>query len=422
MEKKDLTQKQMRRLCVMCCLLYSVSYLTRLSYTVCLVEIRRDLQIGESLAGLPVTAFFFTYGAGQILCGWLGGRYSPRKMAAIGLAGSALCNLAVGFLSGIQFIIPVWCANGFFQSMLWPPLVRIMAETLNDFWYRKGCVWVSLSSSGATAALYLLTPSLLAAKGFRAVLCLAAVTGIITSLIWYAGTGPVSAIKPVSSGKTPAARTGAGIFSGIPIGAILAAIAVHGALKDGIAAWMPVYMTEIFGMSSSGSILSTAVLPLCSVCGTMISAALFDRLKNELLTAALLFAAGTIAGLAMLPVCDSRPAVCMAMMTLITGCMYGINLMLISRIPRYFAGRGNISVVSGILNAATYAGSSLGTWGSGAIAENTGWVSVVSVWSGTALAGALFLMSGVRRWSAAQNSGKEARYSTASSGTNTLSR
>ena len=110
------------------------------------------------------------------------------------------------------------------------------------------------------------------------------------------------------------------------------------------------------------------------------------------------------------------------MMTLITGCMYGINLMLISRIPRYFAERGNISVVSGILNAATYAGSSLGTWGSGAIAENTGWVSVVSVWSGTALAGALFLMSGVRRWSAAQNSGKEARYSTASSGTNTLSR
>lgn len=87
-------------------------------------------------------------------------------------------------------------------------------------------------------------------------------------------------------------------------------------------------------------------------------------------TASLLFAAGAAAALFMLTVYDSHPAVCVLMMMLITGCMFGVNLMLISRVPGHFAGRGNVSTVSGILNAATYVGSALSTYVFGAVAES----------------------------------------------------
>ena len=198
--------------------------------------------------------------------------------------------------------------------------------------------------------------------------------------------------------ESPKEKAGIGLFRGVPIVSILIAIVLHGMLKDGITTWMPVYMAEMFGMSSSQSILSTAVLPICSVFSTLFSSVLLYRLKNEVLIAALLFGTGTIAGISMLPTYDSYPAICVVMMMLITGCMYGINLMLISRVPGHFAGRGNVSTVSGILNAATYMGSAFSIYVFGAVAENMGWIEVVAIWGAAAMTGTLLLTLGIRKW------------------------
>lgn len=78
--------------------------------------------------------------------------------------------------------------------------------------------------------------------------------------------------------------------------------------------------------------------------------------------------------------------------------MYGVNLMLISRVPGHFARLGNVAAVSGILNAATYVGSSFSASSFGAVAENTGWLQVVLAWVACAVLGTLLLLSGIRRW------------------------
>lgn len=434
MGKAKMSEKRMEALCRLCCLVYFVSYLTRLDYAVCMVEIQTALQVDKNIAGLPVTASFLSYGVGQIICGFLGDRYEPRKMIFAGLTGAALCNLLAVLLPRMEVMIPAWLVNGFFQSMLWPPLVRIMADSLDEDWYRKSCVWVSLSSSCATVVLYLITPLFIRISGWKTVFYLAVAAGIMAAFVWLRNTGSIFGdCAPAESdgGKNNAEDgvTGAeggvadvqertlyakakavdvetrfkstkagALFAGVPIMAVLMSIVLHGALKDGITTWMPVYMTEMFGMSSSRSILSTAVLPICSVFSTLLSSALLRRLKNEVLAASLLFGISTFAGIFMLVVYDSRPMACVVMMMLITGSMFGVNLMLISRIPGHFAGRGNVSTVSGILNAATYAGSALSTYIFGAVAESTGWMTVVALWAASALGGTLLLLSGMRKW------------------------
>ena len=431
MGRAKISRKQMGSLCLLCCLVYFVSYLTRLNYAVCMVEIQAALGIGKNIAGLPLTASFLSYGLGQVICGFLGDRHEPRKLIFTGLAGSSLCNLLAVSLPRMEVLVPAWFVNGFFQSMLWPPLVRIMAESLDEDWYRKGCVWVSLSSSGATVVLYLLTPLLIRISGWKIVFYLAVAAGIAAAFVWLrktgrmlgdrtyeesgqsaqdAGMGNKSADAEVKAAdtETKAAdaeakaadteRKATPLFAGVPIMAVLLSIVLHGVLKDGITTWMPVYMTEMFGMSSSRSILPTAVLPLCSVFSTLLSSALLYRLKNELLTASLLFGTGALAGISMLAFYDSNPAACMVMMMLITGCMFGVNLMLISRVPGHFAGRGSISTISGILNAATYGGSALSTYAFGAVAESAGWRTVVVLWGTASLGGALLLLSGIRKW------------------------
>lgn len=71
------SRRDIRFLSFLCCLVYFVSYLTRLNYAACLAEVQRSLNISKSLAGLPVTGCFITYGIGQLLCGFMGDRFHP---------------------------------------------------------------------------------------------------------------------------------------------------------------------------------------------------------------------------------------------------------------------------------------------------------------------------------------------------------
>ena len=188
------------------------------------------------------------------------------------------------------------------------------------------------------------------------------------------------------------------LFAEAPLVLILLAIILQGTLRDGMTTWMPVYMNEVFGMSSAKSILSAAALPVFGVFSTLLASMLLSRLKSEVFTAALLFGAGMAASVAMLPFYDGFPAVCILMMTLITGCMHGVNLMLISRVPGHFTGFGKVSTVSGILNAATYIGSSLSTYGFGAVADGAGWRTVILLWVGIAFLGAVLMFLARRKW------------------------
>lgn len=401
------TEKQMKFLCLLCCLAYFMSYLTRLNYAACMVELQDVLQITKSVAGLPVTACFLSYGFGQIICGVLGDRFRPQMMIFAGLAGAGCCNLLVACLPRMGIIIPVWCANGFFQAMLWPPMVRIMAECMNDKWYKNSCVLVSMASSGATIAIYLVTPVCIQVSGWRAAFFLPAALGILAALFWYWNTRKLEVGEAVpeteSAGSQGASADGKHslfiqLIVDAPLILILLAIILQGMLRDGITTWMPVYMSETFGMSNAKSILSAAALPLFSVFSVLLASLLLDWLKSEVFTGACLFGLGALSGIAMLAAFDSLPVLCILMMTLITGCAHGINLMLISRVPRHFTRYGKVSSVSGILNSATYIGSSLSTYGFGAVAEQAGWMQVVVIWIAVCAAGMCIMLLARKKW------------------------
>ena len=312
----------------------------------------------------------------------------------------------------MEFIVPVWCANGFFQAMLWPPMVRIMAECMNDKWYKNSCVLVSMASSGATIAIYLVTPVCIQVSGWRAAFFLPAALGILAALFWYGNTRKLEVgnrtVPEAEGAGNPGAAEGekcdgkhslfVQLIVDAPLLLILLAIILQGMLRDGITTWMPVYMSETFGMSNAKSILSAAALPLFSVFSVLLASLLLDRLKSEVFTAACLFGLGALSGIAMLAAFDSLPVLCILMMTLITGCAHGINLMLISRVPRHFTRYGKVSSVSGILNSATYVGSSLSTYGFGAVAEQAGWMQVVVIWIAVCAAGMCVMLLARKKW------------------------
>ena len=85
------------------------------------------------------------------------------------------------------------------------------------------------------------------------------------------------------------------------------------------------------------------------------------------------------------------------MMAVMTACMHGINLMLISNLPARFIKYGKVSFFSGALNACTYIGSAIATYGIAVLCKNYGWFITILIWAVIALAGIILSIVSIKK-------------------------
>lgn len=121
---------------------YFVSYLTRINYAAVISAIIADEKISASYAAVAVTGAFVTYGAGQLVSGWLSDRVQPSRLVAAALIVTSVVNLSVPFCSA-WVRNAVWCINGAAQAFIWPPLVRMVPELLDEEYQLKAGVRIS---------------------------------------------------------------------------------------------------------------------------------------------------------------------------------------------------------------------------------------------------------------------------------------
>ena len=374
-----------------CTLVYFASYLMRINFAVMMVKICSDLQVEKTDLAIIVTALTITYGAGQIISGMMGDKIKPQLLLTLGLALAATCNISMFFCPNIPSMVIVWAVNGFAHSMLWPPIVRLMSIYLTDNEYGYSAVRVSWGSSFATIFLYLVCPLLLYVLHWRVIMLLCAAMGLAIMAFWILVhprlfTEPVinSRNSASKSGDAPVARKPLPSFVYLPIVLIMLGIVLQGILRDGVTNWMPSYMLETFHLPEEMAIISTVILAVFSV----ISFATFDFIhrklfQNEVFCAAMIFVLAVVcAGVLYLvnTALSASVAVSMLLMATIVACMHGINLMLITVVPKRFVKSGKVSTYSGLLNACTYVGAALSTYGFAALADSFGWDFTILSW------------------------------------------
>ncbi len=388
-------------LILLCCAVYFMSYITRHNYAAALAEIVADMGISKQQGSYAVTGMFITYGVGQLLSGWLGDKLPPRWVIFGGLAATGLCNLGMSLLPNITSMTVLWCLNGVAQAMLWPPLVRIMAENLSGEDYRRASVLVSIAASCGSILVYLMVPACIALSGWRLSFLLPAVLSILTAAIWTIAE-PKYESKTVQARKVSQTASEKGVMrraiylSGlIPI---MVGIVLQGMLRDGITTWMPTYITEVYHLQTGASILTTVALPIFSILSISAASALQRKVKSDLNASALLFGLAFAASGVLYFGIRAGAVLSVVCMTLITGCMHGINMLLISRLPAYFQKYGRVSTISGILNTFTYVGSAISAYGFAAFADRYGWNFTILLWAGIALLGTVFLTLSCKRW------------------------
>ena len=365
--RKSSFRPRARAIAWMLTLVYFASYFTRINFNVMMVKICSDLGVEKSALAIVVTALTVAYGTGQVINGLLGDKIKPQWMLTAGLALAITSNVAMFFAQPILPMAVIWCINGFAHSMLWPPIVRLMSIYLTDDEYSYTAVRVSWGSSFATIALYLLCPLLLNVLTWREIILACAAVALVILVVWQIVqprlfTEPLASAdgKKKESGKAGGQKLPKYVFFAIPM--IMMGIILQGALRDGVTDWMPSVMNESLGISQEDAILSAVIPALFSVVSFMAFDFVHRKLlRNEVVCAAVIFAGAAVSSLVLIlsSLWWSGAVLTILLMAIIIACMHGINLMLITVVPKRFVKTGKVSTVSGILNACTYVGASV---------------------------------------------------------------
>ena len=382
--------------------MYFASYITRLDYAAVLVEIVQDLQIAKTTAGIAVTGSFITYGAGMLIFGVMGDRIKPRTMITVGLLGTSAINLCMGLLPNIYVMIAIWCFNGFFQAMLWPPVTRTLTENLGESAAREAIAKVIQAAQIATLGIYILSPLTIRLSTWRTVFLGAAAVGLLAVALWYPSTANIRQSRPAAPAakEQPAVqRASVGrLVMAAGLIPMMIAIVLMGMLRDGLQTWMPTYVCEVFGLSTETSILISGLLPVLSMVAIAVSTWLFRRNNDETVSASILFGLSFVCAAVMAAIFPGPTTLGVLLFALLAGSMHGVNQMIICFTPTRFEPYGRVSTFSGLLNCFVYVGAAISTYGFAGFSEAFGWRNTMILWMGLALLGTAFCLLCIRKW------------------------
>lgn len=403
MEKK-LCQKDARLLFALCWLAYCCSYLGRQNYSAAMNELV-DVFVTKQQAGWVSTGFFVCYAMGQLVNGLLVEKKSPYMLGLIGIAGAGVLNVLFSFAHSFPVMLVLRALTGCCMSMIWPSLLRCMVRYMQ----RADVVWSSVQIASSTAVgsigAYLLSSALLHVASWQSVFVVPGLLLVMCAVLWALCFPGIITRADQMDLSTPAAATAEaaptlsfGRLLLLPT-MLLALIPTifHGAIKDGVTAWIPTYICEVFGCTTAFAVLVTTLLPIVNLFGAYAAKLVYKRCQEHVFRASSIFFAFSALLLIVLHrfAQHSLPftLVCFA---LITSSMLAVNVLLINLLPLMFDRYRRASTVSGTLNAVAYGGSAAASGLIGVITQYGGWNSAVLSWIIMMVAAFLFCLWGCR--------------------------
>lgn len=382
----------------LCSFMYFISYVTRTNYGAAVLEISTATGLERTSLAVALTGSFIAYGIGQLLSGYLGDKIQPKFLIAGGITLTVLMNFVIPFCATSTQMTIFWTINGLAQSFMWPPAVKMLAVKLNQAEYQKGTQLVNWAAQIATIFIYLVTPLIITLLNWKGVFYVSSVLGVIGLAVWLIKCPLIdlNQVKVNNSGEKQ--KVNKAPF-GVVLVLVMIAIVCMGMLRDGITTWMPTYIADTYNLSNEISILTGVLLPIFAlVCYTIVSYLYKNKLKNPLTCAFAVFAVGLLSAGLLSLFASSSPVISVLLSALLTGSMYGVNLILVCMVPGCFKKFSNVSFISGLLNCCTYVGSAVSTYCFPLLAAHISWSGTIFVWFIIALVGSALCLISVPLW------------------------
>ena len=372
-------------LMLLCWLVYASSYIGKVNYAANINQIMEFYRVDHASAGLVSTFFFFAYAIGQVVNGLFCKKYNLKWIIFGSLLVSGTVNGIVAVAKNFIIIKYLWMLNGFAMSILWPSLIRLLSETLAKKDMKKASLVMGTTVATGTFLVYGLS-ALFVRINFKLVFYLAMGLFLVVACIWmalYSKLVSNAKLESVEEETLPTEKkeTGKQSFNKSLIMLSIVMLAVYGIatnlIKDGLTTWVPSILKEQYHLDSSFSIALTVLLPVVAIFGNAFAIAVHKKVSDFVLQCALTFlCAGIIVGGVIGGISLNVFWITLIGFAIVCFLVSSCNSVITSIFPLFMKGKINSGLIAGVLNGFCYVGSTISSYGLGALADHFGWIAV----------------------------------------------
>lgn len=409
---------------------YGAFYFCRTNISAAVPGMEQELGFSKTQIGFILGSLKITYGIGQFINGQLAERFSARYLLAAGMFVSAALNVVFGFGASLYFLLFIWACNGYFQSLGWPPSMRVAA---NWFGAQKRGRAIGIVGTGyqVTAAITFVVAGLAANYfGWRAALYVPALLLALAGVHMLVGLRESPDEKQAHEAPDLAAaqceptesapgtfpkRRHHGVLHNLTVTLanpglwfLGASLALLNACRYGFLDWGIAHLVEVQGSGIGKAGINYAILPIGGIAGALVSGWATDRFfggRRIPVIVALLVVLGILA-LLYHPMVKAGSAFSVVVLCAIGFAVYGPQVLLVGTAPIDFAKHGTAAAAVGFVNFMGYIGAFSGDQITGALLDRYNWSVALMFWSGCAFGGAA---AAALLWNSAPNSNASPR-------------
>ena len=391
MEERKFTRLQAQVLSA-CFIVYFCAYIGRLNLSASLDNIMHDMNVLETAGGTLQTVFAIVYATGQFVCGALVDRLSPKKMILTGLLGSALANALFSTAKSFPVLCVIWAFNGAFQSMLWTPIVRMLAAHFAGVRRARASFTMSFTLAGGNLAAWGLSVQIQKWFGWRQAFLIPSFVLIAAAVIaFFMMPNIKNESGEKSHQKTADKKAPIAFLFATGLGFMLISSVTNGFLRDGVITWGP----TILGMEKG---MFTLIIPVINLLGILAGGTIVRIFKSRVRTiTGYMMAACMIPSGALFLMSGGQVWALAVMLGLMSAILYGSNTLFTVLMPMEYDSSGRVGFVAGLIDAFIYVGSALAGTLTGFMRESMGsWSGVYAAWVVVSIIGAIAMFMSVK--------------------------
>ena len=338
--------------------------------------------------GTLSSVYFVVYAIGQLVNGAIGDKIKSKYMISLGLllAGISNCLLANTASSKLAAIFS-YGAAGFFLSMIYGPMTKVVAENVDPIYAPRCSLGYTFASFFGSPMAGMLAAFLAWQGVFGVSSAMLIVMGTVTFLIFLAfekkGVIAYNQYQPPKG-------NGGGIKLLIKrqiIKYTLIAI-LTGVVRTTVVFWLPTYISQYLGFSAERSALLFTVATFFISTATFVAVFLYERLgRNIDLTNMVSFAASALFFL--LAFLVKIPYLNVAFMVLAILGGDSASAMLWARYCPSLRDTGMVSGATGFLDFMSYMAASLSSTIFAGAVSMIGWGWLILIWFGLMVLGVI---------------------------------
>lgn len=375
------TQTAQKRLVLLAWLLFATAILGRYAFGANINLIIEHYGVTRADAGMVNSCYFFAYGLGQVVHGFLCRYYHRRYVLPCLSFGAAGISLVLFFGIPFPFIKYLWALCGFLQAALWPALIRVIGTSIDDEYRGKALFTMGTTVAAGTFCAYLASFLFVRYLSYRFSFLLGAFAMAGAGLAWLLGYRELGDPEELAALRHSKKGSGArkSRLSGTAVASLVLVCffaVLSNLIKDGLQLWVPNVLTEFFPLPQEFSILLTMALPLLGILGISFALWLHKHLQSFLGIEIICFVLSALAIAGLLRFLTGSLVLALLCFALTALFQSAVNETNTGLVPIYLSHKADPGLLAGIINACCYLGSTGSSYGLGALADSFGWTWV----------------------------------------------